>query len=54
LFQERDNDPFARQPGLNAKDGLYPNDDGYREWLEQLMRQADLQQRLETAAHVAS
>ena len=50
LFEERENDPFARQRELNAKDGLHPSDAGYRVWLSQLMRQADLQQRLAAAA----
>jgi len=50
LFEERENDPFARQRDLNAKDGLHPSDAGYRVWLDQLMRQADLRQRLAAAA----
>jgi len=54
LFEERENDPFARQRDLNAKDGLHPSDAGYRVWLDQLMLQADLQQRLAAAALPAS
>ena len=49
LFEERENDPFARQRDLNAKDGLHPSDAGYRVWLDQLMLQADLQRRLAAA-----
>jgi len=49
LFEERENDPFAQQRDLNAKDGLHPSDAGYRLWLDQLMLQADLQQRLAAA-----
>ena len=49
LFEERENDPFARQRELNAKDGLHPSDAGYRVWLDQLMLQAGLQQRLAAA-----
>ena len=42
LFQERENDPFARQPGLNAADGLHPSDAGYRVWFDELMAQGRL------------
>lgn len=49
LFEERENDPFAQQRDLNAKDGLHPSDAGYRVWLDQLMLQADLQRRLAAA-----
>ncbi|UXH76034.1 SGNH/GDSL hydrolase family protein [Roseateles amylovorans] len=50
LFEERDNDPFAQQRALNASDGLHPSDAGYRVWLQQLMQQAGLAQRLTAAA----
>lgn len=50
LFEERDQDPFAQQPALNARDGLHPSDAGYRVWLQQLMQQTDLAQRLASAA----
>lgn len=50
LFEERENDPFARQRSLNASDGLHPSDAGYRLWLQQLMQQAGLAQRLAAAA----
>lgn len=46
LFRESADDPFVRQPALNAADGLHPGDAGYREWFDQLMSQAALQQRL--------
>ena len=49
LFEERENDPFARQRDLNAQDGLHPSDAGYRVWLDQLMQQADLHKRLAAA-----
>jgi lysophospholipase L1-like esterase len=52
LFEERENDPFARQRALNASDGLHPSDAGYRVWLQQLLQQAGLAQRL-TAAEPA-
>ena len=50
LFHERDDDPFVREPGLNASDGLHPSSAGYRLWFEQLMAQADLARRLTPAA----
>jgi lysophospholipase L1-like esterase len=50
LFEERDSDPFAQQPALNASDGLHPSDAGYRVWLQQLLQQAGLVQRLTAAA----
>ncbi len=46
LFQERDDDPFVRQPELNASDGLHPSDAGYRVWWQVLQDQADLSARL--------
>ena len=45
LFQERDDDPFARTPELNASDGLHPSDAGYRVWWQVLQEQADLSGR---------
>lgn len=42
LFRERDDDPFVRQPELNAADGLHPSDLGYASWWQELQRQADL------------
>jgi lysophospholipase L1-like esterase len=50
LFEERDNDPFVLQPELNASDGLHPSDGGYRVWLQQLVRQAGLAERLKASA----
>jgi lysophospholipase L1-like esterase len=50
LFQERADDPFARQRALNASDGLHPSDAGYRVWMQQLMQQAGLAGRLTAAA----
>ncbi len=49
LFREHDQDPFVRQPGLNADDGLHPSAAGYGFWFEQLMTQADLGRRLAAA-----
>lgn len=40
LFKERADDPFVRQPELNARDGLHPSDAGYRLWFDELMAQA--------------
>lgn len=50
LFEERENDPFAQERALNASDGLHPSDAGYRVWLQQLLRQAGLDRRLNAAA----
>lgn len=50
LFEERENDPFAQRRTLNASDGLHPSDAGYRVWLQQLLQQANLAQRLKAAA----
>ncbi len=52
LFEERENDPFAQQRALNASDGLHPSDAGYQVWMQQLMTQAGLAQRLTAAAEV--
>jgi lysophospholipase L1-like esterase len=49
LFEERDDDPFVRQPELNASDGLHPSDAGYRVWWQVLQEQADLSGRLASA-----
>lgn len=49
LFQERSDDPFVKNPGLNAIDGLHPSDAGYRVWFSELMEQARLNARLEPA-----
>ncbi len=49
LFQERADDPFARRPELNARDGLHPSDAGYRVWFAELDSQADLGLRLAAA-----
>ncbi len=42
LFQEREDDPFARDKTLNARDGLHPSDAGYRLWRDALMAQSPL------------
>ncbi len=49
LFRERDDDPFVRERGLHAADGLHPSDAGYRAWYEALLAQTDLRQRLAAA-----
>ena len=46
LFHERDDDPFVRDPALNAVDGLHPSDAGYRVWWQVLQEQTDLRARL--------
>lgn len=42
LYKDREQDPFARQPELNAADGLHPSDAGYRVWFDELMAQGGL------------
>ncbi len=49
LFEERENDPFVRQPELNASDGLHPSDAGYRVWWQELQTQSELTRRLAAA-----
>ncbi len=49
LFHDAENDPFVQIPGLHARDGLHPSDAGYRVWFDELMRQADLANRLARA-----
>ncbi len=49
LFQERRDDPFVKDPSLNAIDGLHPSDAGYRVWFGELMAQAQLGARLASA-----
>jgi lysophospholipase L1-like esterase len=46
LFKERADDPFAKRPELNARDGLHPSDLGYQVWFETLMAQSGLARRL--------
>ena len=47
LYQDKDDDPFARHPDdLNASDGLHPSDAGYRLWYQELNMQAALARRL--------
>jgi lysophospholipase L1-like esterase len=44
LYKPKATDPFAQRPKeLHAKDGLHPSDEGYREWLAELNRQALLE-----------
>jgi lysophospholipase L1-like esterase len=40
LYQEAENDPFARDKSLNAHDGLHPSDSGSRVWHNQLLAQS--------------
>ena len=49
LFHERDDDPFVRDPSLNASDGLHPGDGGYAVWWQELQTQAGLAQTLAAA-----
>ena len=50
LFEEREQDPFVRNPALNASDGLHPSDAGYAAWFDALRSQAPvLMRRLELA-----
>ncbi len=47
LFQERDDDPFARHPRrLHARDGLHPGDAGYELWQRELEAQVQFSARL--------
>jgi len=47
LFQEREDDPFARHPRrLYARDGLHPNDAGYELWQRELETQVQLSAKL--------
>lgn len=52
LFHERPDDPFVKDPGLNASDGLHPSDAGYRVWFSELMAQADLAKQLKPALKI--
>jgi lysophospholipase L1-like esterase len=55
LYQERDDDPFARHPNqLNARDGLHPNDAGYELWQRELETQVQLSARLRKIGRSAS
>lgn len=49
LFHERDDDPFVKDPSLNANDGLHPADRGYALWWQELQTQAGLAQLLAAA-----
>ena len=49
LFHEREDDPFVRDPSLNASDGLHPGDRGYALWWQELLTQADLARTLASA-----
>lgn len=46
LFQERAEDPFVKDPSLNASDGLHPSDAGYGVWYQVLRAQGGLDQKL--------
>lgn len=50
LYEKRADDPFVRNPALNASDGLHPSDAGYALWLRELMAQSRLARRLAPAA----
>ena len=50
LFHDRDDDPFVKDPALNARDGLHPSSAGYRVWFQELMTQAGLAGPLAPAA----
>lgn len=50
LFHERADDPFVRDPQLNARDGLHPSDAGYQVWLTALQAQAGVPGRTAQAA----
>ena len=51
LYKDKADDPFAQRPDeLNARDGLHPNDAGYRLWYEALNTQAGLADRLAALA----
>lgn len=50
LFQERADDPFVKDPSLNARDGLHPSSAGYLVWYQVLMTQAGLARPLAAAS----
>jgi lysophospholipase L1-like esterase len=52
LFHERDDDPFVKEPGLNARDGLHPSNAGYRVWFRELMTQTGWAGALAPAAKI--
>lgn len=54
LFHERADDPFVKNPGLNASDGLHPSDAGYQAWYRELESQAGLAKRLSSAIGAGS
>ncbi len=49
LFHERADDPFVKDRGLHARDGLHPSDAGYLAWFNELQVQAALADRLQGA-----
>ena len=49
LYAESEADPFVRDRGLNAGDGLHPSDAGYRLWHAVLLEQAGLSAVLSAA-----
>lgn len=47
LYKPKAEDPFAQQPErLHAADGLHPSDDGYAQWLTELLSQSPLRAAL--------
>lgn len=49
LFHEREDDPFVRDPSLNASDGLHPGDRGYALWWQTLRTQGGIDGPLQAA-----
>jgi lysophospholipase L1-like esterase len=39
LFHEAQNDPFVKDPSLNASDGLHPSDAGYQVWFDEFQKE---------------
>jgi lysophospholipase L1-like esterase len=55
LYQPKSQDPFAQRPKeLHARDGLHPSDAGYRQWMQELDRQAALRAQLGWLAQKAA
>ena len=50
LYKTKAEDPFAREPErLHAADGLHPSDDGYAQWLTELLSQSPLRSAMAAA-----
>lgn len=55
LYQEREDDPFARHPRrMHARDGLHPSDAGYELWQRELETQVQLSAKLRKIGRTAA